>query len=118
MESTNTMDSRPPMPPSYKGQSDVNTTSDMLIFIVIAYMLFHTLAVFLIGAISDVWWNHSVMRYIYTALGIIGAASPLVLGFAIRNKILKIIGIIIGALYTIYAVIRSIIQLITFIRHF
>ncbi len=107
MESTNTME-----------RSYGTTTSDILILIVIAYMLFHALVIFLINIISGGWWNHSIMRYIYTAFGIIAAAGPLVLGFAIRNRTLKIIGIIIGALYAIYAVLTSITQLIAFIKHF
>jgi hypothetical protein len=118
MESTNTMESKPPMPPPYQGQNNEPSTSDILILIVIAYILFHSLAILLINLIFGGWWNHSIMRYIYTALGIIGAAGPLVLGFAIRNRTLKIIGIITGALCAIYAVITSITQLITFIKHF
>jgi hypothetical protein len=107
MESANNMD-----------RSYGNTTSDILILIVIAYFLFHALVIFLINIFSGGWWNHSIIRYIYTAFGIIGAAGPIVLGFAIRNKTLKIIGIIIGALYAIYAVFSNITQLIMFIKHY
>jgi len=79
MESTNTME-----------RSYGTTTSDILILIVIAYMLFHALVIFLINIISGGWWNHSIMRYIYTAFGIIAAAGPLVLGLPSETEPLKL----------------------------
>jgi hypothetical protein len=115
METTNTMESSSNMPPSYKGQSDVNTTSDILIFIVIAFMLFYSLVTFLIGKLFPEWYN-SPTRYLYFALNIIWAGGPVVLGFALRSNILKILGIIMGGLYAIYIITSNIISIIQFLR--
>jgi hypothetical protein len=115
MESTNSINSKPPTPPPYAGQNGDSTVSDMLILIVIAYMLFYSLVTFLLNKLYPEWYN-SATRYVYFSLNIIWAAGPVILGIAIRNKILKIIGIIMGGLYAIYIITSNIINIIQYLR--
>ncbi len=115
MESTNTMNSKPPTPPTYTGQNGGSTVSDMLVFIVIAYMLFYSLVTFLLNKLYPGWYD-SAARYLYFLLNIIWAAGPVILGIALRNKILKIIGIIMGGLYAVYIITNNIINIIQYLR--
>jgi hypothetical protein len=109
------MNNKPPTPPLYTGQNGDSTVSDMLVFIVIAYMLFYSLVTFLLSKLYPEWY-HSAVRYVYISLNIIWAAGPVILGIALRNKMLKIIGIIIGGLYAIYIVSSNIISIIQYLR--
>ena len=90
-------------------------TSDALIFIVIMFMLFNALAMFLLNIIFPRWFE-SGARYIYFTINIIWAAGPVLLCMAIRNKTLKIFGIIFGALYSIYIITSNIVSLIGFLK--
>jgi hypothetical protein len=115
MESTNSMNSNPPAPPPYTGQNGDSTVSDMLVFIVIAYMLFYSIVTLLLNKLYPGWYN-SAVRYVYFSLNIIWAGGPVILGIALRNKILKIIGIIMGGLYAIYIITSNIINIIQYLR--
>jgi hypothetical protein len=115
MESTVSGNSMPPKPPVPPGQNTGSTTSDILIFIVIAYMLLDALLMYLLNTFYPRWYDSKV-RYAYFALNVIWAAGPVILGIAVRNKILKIIGIIMGGLYAIYIIASNIAQLIAFLK--
>ncbi len=116
MESTVSRDSKPPKPPAPQGQNTGNTTSDILIFIVIAYMLLDALLMFLLNTFYPRWYDSKV-RYAYFALNVIWAAGPVILGIAVRNKILKIIGIIMGGLYGIYIIASNISNIIHYLKY-
>jgi hypothetical protein len=116
MEPTNSMNSKPPTPPPYSGQNGGCPVSDILIFIVIAYMLFYSIVTFLLSKLYPEWYD-SIARYLYFALNIIWAAGPVILGIALRNKILKIIGIIMGGLYAVYIIANNIISIIQYLRY-
>lgn len=72
--------------------------SDVFIFIYLAYLLFAESMRQTILKIEPSWYM-GAGKYVFFVLNLIGAFMPLLLGIAIKNKVLKIIGIVIAALW-------------------
>ena len=88
-------------------QSAYNKKSDEIILIVIIYMLFSVLASALLRTLIHNWFEPPG-KYIQVAMNIIWGFMPFLLGVAIRNKTLRIVGMILGSLYTIYIIYNNI----------
>ncbi len=89
---------------------DAAGTADVLLLIVILFMLVNTLTLLLMNKFSPGWYSRPT-RYIWSSLNMIYAFIPVVLGVVIRNKTLKIIGIIFGALLAILMLVQNIASL-------
>lgn len=81
--------------------------SDAIILIVIIYMLFTVLVGVLLRALIRDWYQPPG-RYFQIAMNIIWGFIPVLLGVAIRNKTMKIVGIILGSLYAVYIIYNNI----------
>lgn len=88
-------------------QADYNKTSDTIILIVIIYMLVTVLGGALLRTLIHNWYQPPG-KYFQIAMNIIWGFIPFLLGMAIRNKTLKIVGIILGSLYTVYIIFNNI----------
>lgn len=88
-------------------QTDYNKTSDTIILIVIIYMLVTVLGGALLRTLIHNWYQPPG-KYFQIAMNIIWGFIPFLLGMAIRNKTLKIVGIILGSLYTVYIIFNNI----------
>jgi len=92
---------------NYGKVEHVSTTADTTILIILILIFVITLSEFVIQKLVVSWYN-SPFKYIQIGLNLIWAFIPVILGTVIKNKTMKIIGIIAGALYCIYIIYRNI----------
>lgn len=82
-------------------QSNSNNTIDIFVFLSIAYWLTVSLADFVIHKVVDDWYD-TPAKYFQIGTNIIFAVIPIVFAISVKNRTLKIIAIIMGALLSIY----------------
>jgi|GEM_PF-1412493 hypothetical protein len=88
-------------------QSSSNNTIDIFVFLSIAYWFAVNLANFLIQKIVDDWYD-TPAKYFQIGTNIIFSAIPIIFAISVRNKTLKVIAIILGALLSIYILYNNI----------
>jgi hypothetical protein len=88
-------------------QSSSNNTIDIFVFLSIAYWFTVNLANFVIQKVVDDWYD-TPAKYFQIGTNIIFAAIPIVFAISVRNRTLKIIAIILGALLSIYILYSNI----------
>ncbi|MCW0483447.1 DUF4339 domain-containing protein [Gaoshiqia sediminis] len=84
------------------GQTNPNSVIDIFLFLAIAYWFATNLITFIIEKVVDDWWDNELVTYFRIGTNIIFAAVPIVFALSVKNKILKIIALILGALLSIY----------------
>ena len=83
-------------------QTSSNNTIDIFVFLSIAYWFAVNLANFVIQKVVDDWyWYDTPAKYFQIGTNIIFAAIPIVFAISVRNRTLKIIAIILGALLSV-----------------
>jgi len=85
---------------------------DTVLLVVIIFMFFTAFMRFLLN-MMHVGGFQGFSRYFEYAMGFIGAFVPVILGLVVKNKILKLVCIILGGLYAIFIIIG----MITMIRY-
>ena len=84
--------------------------ADTLLLVIIIAMLVQTLTITIMNRWVPGWYS-GTGRYIWSFLNIILAFIPLVLGYIINNKTMKILGIIIGAILAVLSISQNVIML-------
>ena len=87
-----------------------NSNSDTLILVVVIFMVISALYWAILPKVIDDWWE--TMKIPSAILRLIWGVVPLTLAFAVRDKTMKIVLIIIGALYLIHAIYQNVIEFI------
>ena len=100
-----------PVPPMMQSSSqysrtdanptDNSKTIDVLVLIGLGFWLLSSSANFILTTIIEDWYDTPV-RYFQVLTNLIFAVLPIIFAFSIKNKDMRIIGIIVGALITIY----------------
>lgn len=93
----------PADPESLSAQS----SADIILLIIILFQLLNSIIMLVMPRLLPGWYMSS-SRYIQASLYMIAAFIPLILGFIINNKTLKILGIIFGALVTLVTLYQNI----------
>jgi hypothetical protein len=73
---------------------------DIFVFIALAYWLASHLINALLQRLVENWWD-SPVKYVQIFFNLVFALMPIVFALSIKNKVLKIIGIILAGLITI-----------------
>jgi len=97
-------------------QTSSNNTIDIFVFLSIAYWFAMDLANFVIKKVVDDWWSNDLVTYFRIGTNIVFAAIPIVFAISVRNRTLKIIAIILGALLSIYMLYNNIDWLIYLLK--
>ena len=95
--------------PASDGPDSLSTQSsaDIILLIIILFQLLNSIIMLVMPRLLPGWYMGS-SRYIQASLYMIAAFIPLILGFIINNKTLKILGIIFGALVTLVTLYQNI----------
>jgi GYF domain 2 len=105
---------QPPLPyyanpnQSFNIQNSRGNNIDIFVFIAIVYWFLVNLVNFIIEKAVDDWWSNDTISYIKIGMNIFYAAIPIIFAISINNKILKIIAVILSALYSIYILYSNI----------
>ncbi len=91
------------------GSSEKSMFSDIIVIMVVFFMIFSKLVWTVFSLLHTMDW-HSI-RYFSNFLNLVWAAVPLLLAFTVKNKVWKIILIVLGGLYSLMSVIEIIKQL-------
>jgi hypothetical protein len=86
---------------------NMKTNMDIFIFIAIAFWFFNLLVMFVIQKLVDKWYEPPV-RYIQIGLNIIFVALPIIFALSIKDKSLKKIALVLGAIISIYMLYNNI----------
>jgi len=89
-------------------QSNSNNMIDIFVFLSIAYWFASNLANFIIEKVVDDWWDNELITYFRIGTNLIFAVIPIVFALSVKNKTLKIIALILGALLSIYILYNNI----------
>lgn len=99
------------VPPPIQQQNNYNQQSirqpnsssiiDIFVFLSIAYWFVINLANFIIPKVLDDWWDNELFTYFRIGANLIFAVIPIVFALTVKNKTLKIITLILGALLSI-----------------
>lgn len=86
--------------------------ADILILIFLIATVVIGINQFAITKFVDHWWEEGLYKYCYAGLSIIRAFLYVLLGLAIKNKVAKIIGIILASLWATYLIYDNIFWLL------
>ncbi len=85
-----------------QGQGQKNDNSiDIMVIIAISVWFISALGLFILQKLVPNWFE-SPIRYVHLAANLLIAFMPTVLGLTVKNKDLKIVGIILGVSITIF----------------
>lgn len=79
-----------------------NSVIDIFVLLSIAYWFATNLANFIIEKVVDEWYSNDIVTYFRIGTNIVFAALPIVFALSVKNKGMKIIALILGALISIY----------------
>lgn len=81
---------------------------DIFVLLSIAYWFVTNLANFIIEKVVDEWYSNDVITYFEIGTNLVFAALPIVFALSVKNKGIKIIALILGALISIYILYTNI----------
>ena len=102
----------PPVQPQISNIQNSNSVFDIFVLLSIAYWFATILANFIIEKVVDEWYSNDVVTYFKIGTNIVFAALPIVFALSVKNKGMKIIALIFGALTSIYLLYTNIAWLI------
>ena len=91
------------------GTMEKSKFSDIIVIMIVFFMMFSKFVWTVFSLIHTLDW-HSI-RYFSNFLNLIWAAVPLLLAFTVKNKVWKIILIVIGGIYALMSVIEIVREL-------
>ncbi|MEI6852660.1 MAG: zinc finger Ran-binding domain-containing protein [Bacteroidota bacterium] len=91
------------------GTMEKSKFSDIIVIMIVFFMMFSKFVWTVFSLIHTLDW-HSI-RYFSNFLNLIWGAVPLLLAFTVKNKVWKIILIVIGGIYALMSVIEIVREL-------
>ncbi len=91
-------------------KSDNSTSSILLIFLVVSVIT--NVTYFIITHTITYWWDNKILIVVVHLLYVINSASMLLIPFAVKNNVMKIIAFVITIPYVIFLIIRNIMSMV------
>ena len=88
----------------YHPQQETNNNTSILLIIYLAIILLSSIVQHLLAMLVDDWYYQTPVRFVYHVIGFISSACIILPALAIKNKTLKLIGIIMSSLLIVMSI--------------
>jgi len=89
-------------------QTNSNSVIDIFVLLSIAYWFVTNLAFFITSEVVDGWYSNKIITYFRIGTSLVFSALPIVFALSVKNKRMKIIALILGALLSIFMLYTNI----------